>query len=339
MVYIPFVSDSSIVGSAGAAAAASDSSASSGLGVLFARSTVAAFSALLVQSGLPSLTYPTDVTRGIVPKNIHSHNDYWRDVPVLDAISWGCRSIEADIHLINGQLLVGHDRRSLSPERTLQSLYLDPLMQLIKQRNPTAVAGEAGVTYENHIYESDSHPLQLLLDYKTNGTELHAAVLEALQPFRDLPGVLETYNASSPSNSTATGRTPGVLTVTCTGNCPLSSVIAQSPSRDVFIDAPLLELGDPQSEYDEATAGMWSMSWKKVPGSWSGEGVDGEGTKLGEIKKAVERAGAINVPVRLWETPSWPAYKRDQIWRSLLAVSPTAPMYINADNLEAAANL
>jgi len=24
--------------------------------------------------------YPTDITRNIVPKPLHSHNDYWRDV-------------------------------------------------------------------------------------------------------------------------------------------------------------------------------------------------------------------------------------------------------------------
>lgn len=32
-------------------------------------------------------------------RKIHSHNDYWRDVPVYEALSHGVRSIEADVWL------------------------------------------------------------------------------------------------------------------------------------------------------------------------------------------------------------------------------------------------
>ena len=32
-------------------------------------------------------------------KNIHSHNDYWRDVPLYSALANGVRSIEADVWL------------------------------------------------------------------------------------------------------------------------------------------------------------------------------------------------------------------------------------------------
>jgi hypothetical protein len=31
----------------------------------------------------PGSQYPTDLTRNIVPKPLHSHNDYWRDVSSL----------------------------------------------------------------------------------------------------------------------------------------------------------------------------------------------------------------------------------------------------------------
>jgi hypothetical protein len=51
-------------------------------------------------------TYPTDFTRGIVPKQIHSHNDYWRDVPFYTGLSYGAISTEADVWLINGTLYV-----------------------------------------------------------------------------------------------------------------------------------------------------------------------------------------------------------------------------------------
>lgn len=51
-------------------------------------------------------TYPTDLTRGIVPKPLHSHNDYWRDVPFYSALSYGAVSIEADVWLVDGKLYV-----------------------------------------------------------------------------------------------------------------------------------------------------------------------------------------------------------------------------------------
>lgn len=50
--------------------------------------------------------YPTDFTREIVPKPIHSHNDYWRDVPFYTGLSYGAISTEADVWLINGTLHV-----------------------------------------------------------------------------------------------------------------------------------------------------------------------------------------------------------------------------------------
>lgn len=51
-------------------------------------------------------TYPTDFTRDIVPKPFHSHNDYWRDVPFYEGISYGGISTEADVWLVNGTLYV-----------------------------------------------------------------------------------------------------------------------------------------------------------------------------------------------------------------------------------------
>ena len=54
----------------------------------------------------------------------HSHNDYLRRTPLWDALSLGFISIEVDIHLVGGALLVGHDLEDLDPSKTLQSLYL-----------------------------------------------------------------------------------------------------------------------------------------------------------------------------------------------------------------------
>lgn len=50
--------------------------------------------------------YPTDLTQGIMPKNVHSHNDYWRAKPFYTALSNGVISVEADVWLYNGTLYV-----------------------------------------------------------------------------------------------------------------------------------------------------------------------------------------------------------------------------------------
>src|SRR5438105_4725697 len=65
----------------------------------------------------------------------HAHNDYLHPRPLLDALDNGFTSIEADVHLVNGQLLVAHDLDQTSPDRTLRRLYLDPLRDRIRSNH------------------------------------------------------------------------------------------------------------------------------------------------------------------------------------------------------------
>ena len=59
----------------------------------------------------------------------HAHNDYLHDRPLLDALAHGFGSIEADIYLVNGALLVAHDLAGARPDRTFENLYLAPLRE------------------------------------------------------------------------------------------------------------------------------------------------------------------------------------------------------------------
>ncbi|UCE06765.1 MAG: hypothetical protein JSW07_01605 [bacterium] len=63
----------------------------------------------------------------------HSHNDYQHDRLLFDALDYGFTSIEVDIHLIDKKLLVAHDKEDVDSNRTLQSLYLDPLRQIVRR--------------------------------------------------------------------------------------------------------------------------------------------------------------------------------------------------------------
>ena len=83
----------------------------------------------------------------------HAHNDYEQKRPLFDALDHGFGSVEADVFLVKGELLVGHTFLQLQRERTLERLYLDPLRALIKQNG--------GKVYR------DGPVLWLLIDVKT----------------------------------------------------------------------------------------------------------------------------------------------------------------------------
>ena len=63
----------------------------------------------------------------------HAHNDYEHERPLFDALDNGFCSVEADVHLVDGRLLVAHDRREVKPERTLEALYLEPLRERVRR--------------------------------------------------------------------------------------------------------------------------------------------------------------------------------------------------------------
>ena len=59
--------------------------------------------------------------------NAHAHNDYLHPRPLLDALEQGFGSVEADVFLVDGKLLVAHSILEIRHERTLEDLYLKPL--------------------------------------------------------------------------------------------------------------------------------------------------------------------------------------------------------------------
>jgi hypothetical protein len=70
----------------------------------------------------------------------HSHNDYERRRPLLDALALGYRSVEADIWLRDSELWVSHKGRSFVG--TLRELYLDPLQDRVDRLGSVHGDGE-----------------------------------------------------------------------------------------------------------------------------------------------------------------------------------------------------
>ena len=49
------------------------------------------------QASTDMASYLLDITKDVTPIPCHSHNDYWRRVPLYDALRWGCTGVEADV--------------------------------------------------------------------------------------------------------------------------------------------------------------------------------------------------------------------------------------------------
>jgi alkaline phosphatase len=104
---------------------------------------------------------------------IHAHNDYQKPEPLTNAIRYKAFSIEADIYLSGGRLLVAHDKSELVTAKTLDSLYLQPIIELFRQHKGSISA------------DSNYAPI-LVIDIKENAQAAIAALIKLLSPHRSV---------------------------------------------------------------------------------------------------------------------------------------------------------
>ena len=65
--------------------------------------------------------------------NAHSHNDYENEIPFRLAYNNHFGSIEADIWAVKEDLFVAHYEKDILPLRTLDSLYIQPIVRIFRQ--------------------------------------------------------------------------------------------------------------------------------------------------------------------------------------------------------------
>ncbi|KAL9054109.1 MAG: hypothetical protein Q9162_004366 [Coniocarpon cinnabarinum] len=284
------------------------------------------FSDLLSQSQAQNhslYTYPTDLTRNLVPKALHSHNDYWRDVPFWSALSVGAISVEADVWLYNSTLYVGHEASALTPQRTFQSLYIHPILSVLQRQNPSSDFVTSPT--RNGVFDTTSdQTLYLWVDSKTEGASTFEAVVRELQPLRD-GGWLTAVDEDGTVQ-------PGPVTVIGTGNTPLNQVQGIQP-RDYFYDARLDLLNSSQSNITASVSPIASVDFETAIGT-----VPRSGTLLANqtatLQNQVEIARAKGIGARYWDTPGWPISVRNSVWGQLW---DAGVMLINVDDLVAGA--
>lgn len=107
--------------------------------------------------------------QNITAANAHSHNDYAQQKPFHLAYNEGFGSIEADIHLVNNEILVGHDTKDLVTSNSLENLYLKPIVS----------------------YNQPDRKLQFLIDIKTEAISTLDQLVKLLQKY---PSITQNKN-------------------------------------------------------------------------------------------------------------------------------------------------
>ncbi|MCC6511886.1 MAG: phosphatidylinositol-specific phospholipase C/glycerophosphodiester phosphodiesterase family protein [Pirellulaceae bacterium] len=231
-------------------------------------------------------------------RQAHAHNDYLHDRPLADALAHGFCSVEADIFLVKGQLLVAHTQLELNRDLTLERLYLQPLKQRMLEN-------------EGRIYR-DGPPFGLLIDIKS----------EAESTYRELHTLLAKY--ASLLTRVEEGRlTPGAVNVVISGNRPQELIAAQA-TRYCGIDGRVGDLASDVSSHRPAhLLPMISDNWNSQF-RWRGVGSMPESEKQ-KLLDIVERAHKQGRVVRFWATP-----ESTELWTMLLEAQVDL---INTDKL------
>jgi hypothetical protein len=207
--------------------------------------------------------------------NGFAHNDYEHKRPLIDALDLGFCAVEADIYLVDGQLLVGHDAADLKPERTLTSLYLDPLAQRVRK-------------YGGSVYPNRAE-LLLLIDVKS----------EADTTYQQLKVVLTNY---SPMLTTFTEKAirTNAITIIISGNRP-TELASHETSRFAAIDGRTNDLDrNPPLPLIPLVSDIWTKF-----SHWKGKGEipDADRSRIAEL---VKRTHEQKRKLRLWAAPDTP---------------------------------
>lgn len=115
----------------------------------------------------------------VVWERAHSHNDYLRKLPLVEALDNGFCSVEADVFLQEGRLLVAHDRKDLDPNRTFEGMYLRPLSERLRS--------------QGSIHKASNKTFWVLVDIKTEGEKCYQQFKRELANYPNLMYKDETY--------------------------------------------------------------------------------------------------------------------------------------------------
>jgi alkaline phosphatase len=215
--------------------------------------------------------------------NAHSHNDYENDTPFVLAYDNHFGSIEADIWAINGELFVSHNEKDILPSRTLDSLYIRPIVRIYRQNG-----GRAWVNYPGTF--------QLLIDLKTPVEPTLSLLIQKLIQYPDV------FNPEINKNA---------VRIVITGNRPDPGKFMNYPVF-VFFD------GNVALKYNKKQLkriALYSENFKNFS-SWNGEGNIIEKEKV-RLEAVIDSVHSVKKKIRFWNAPdginSWDTFMKMKI--------------------------
>jgi hypothetical protein len=241
------------------------------------------------------------VAQAIPLEHAHAHNDYEHARPLLDALERGFNSVEADVHLVGGRLLVAHSRDSVDATRTLESIYLAPLRAYVQQHGGRAYAGP--------------QPLTLLIDVKSDSEASYVAIDSLLRRYADLFTIFAGGEVID-----------GPVVAVISGERAIGTM-RRAHVRFAGIDGRIADLSA-TSRASSAVMPLISDSWDRIT-KWKGEGPMPANVRR-DVMRVVELAHKHGQRVRFWGTPD-----NEVVWQLLLDAKVDL---IGADDLDALRN-
>ncbi|HZK97909.1 MAG TPA: phosphatidylinositol-specific phospholipase C/glycerophosphodiester phosphodiesterase family protein [Prolixibacteraceae bacterium] len=201
--------------------------------------------------------------------NAHSHNDYEQQTPFMLAYNAHFGSIEVDIWAVNGDLFVAHNKSNIKAERSLDSLYIQPIVRLFRKNG-----GKAWSNYPSTF--------QLMIDLKTAAEPTLPLLVEKLKKYPDV------FDSNQNNNA---------IRVVITGNRPKPSGFSKYPLFIWFDGNVTLKYDDQQLKrialYSENLAGF--TSWKGKEPILEKEAI--------RLKQVIDSVHGLNKKIRFWNAP------------------------------------
>lgn len=204
--------------------------------------------------------------------NAHSHNDYENNPPFMLAYKNHFGSIEADIWAVNGELFVSHNEKDINTSRTLDSLYLQPIVRIFRKNG-------------GHAWNDNKGTFQLMIDLKTPVDPTLSLLIQKLAQYPDV------FNPRINKNA---------VRIVITGNRPDPARFKNYPEF-VFFDA---NVALKYSKKQLKRIALYSENFRNFS-SWNGEGVINEQEKT-RLEGIIDSVHLVKRKIRFWNSPDNP---------------------------------
>jgi hypothetical protein len=196
--------------------------------------------------------------------NGHSHNDYLQKKPLETAINHGFYSVEADVFIKKGKLVLAHTKFGKIKNKTLEDYYLKPLFELYKSHD------------NSKIYENSDRTLYLFIDIKSDANSSIKILEKEIEKYKPM----FTYYENNDLHQKA-------VTIIISGKRDKNYISSIPKKRYFFIDG---RLADIDKEFDTNLYPIISDNYKKAM------------KKIGEenIKKLIYKSLNQNKQIRFW---------------------------------------